>query len=368
LGLSLDGPAADQIEITFIGPGYGECCLIHLGSSHWVIIDSCIDASGRPAALEYLTCTGIDPPTSVRLIIATHWHDDHIAGLAETLRFCRSARFCCSAALSRSEFLANIAPYNERANFSGGSGVSELFEIMDEFKVAKRPRPARALASRVIEQFEASRFAHLTDCEIWTLSPSDAQFEVALRDIGRLVPEINKTKRRMPSQRPNHLAVVTLIKIGSIGALFGADLEETANPEAGWSAIVNSTSRPQIRCRVFKVPHHGSVNGHSDDVWTQMLDVKPIAVATPFDAGRKPLPTSEDIARISTFAGEFYLTSSSPSKASRKRAPAVEKTIREVGKLTSVASPAGIVRLRNGGLRSPNQWTAELSGQAHKAA
>ena len=99
-----------------------------------------------------------------------------------------------------------------------------------------------------------------------------------------------------------------------------------------------------------------------------MLDAKPIAVTTPYDAGRKPLPTSEDIARISTLAGEFYLTSSSPSKASRKRAPAVEKTIREVGKLTSVASTAGFVRLRNGGSLSPNQWTAELSGLAHKVA
>jgi hypothetical protein len=106
------------------------------------------------------------------------------------------------------------------------------------------------------------------DCEIWTLSPSDAQLEISLREIGRLVPQLSRTKRRMPSQRPNHLAVVTLIKIGSVSALFGADLEETRDPETGWSAIVKSTSRPQIRCRVFKIPHHGSVTGHSDDVWT----------------------------------------------------------------------------------------------------
>jgi hypothetical protein len=360
LGLSLGGPAADQLEITFIGPGYGECCLFHLGSSHWVIIDSCIDASGRPAAMEYLTRIGVDLPTSVRLIIATHWHDDHIAGLAETLKICSSARFCCSAALSRSEFLANVAPYNERANFSGGSGVSEIFEIIEELKSSKRSRPVRAFASRLIAKFEACRFPHSTDCEIWTLSPSDAQFEISLREIGRLVPQLGRTKRRMPSQRPNHLAVVTLIKIGSVSALFGADLEETRDPETGWSTIVKSTSRPQIRCRVFKIPHHGSVTGHSDDVWTQFFDSKPIAVTTPYSAGRKPLPTSEDIARISALAGEFYLTSSNPSKANRRRAPAVEKTIRDVGKLTSVASPTGIVRLRNGGLLSPNQWTAEL--------
>jgi hypothetical protein len=139
---------------------------------------------------------------------------------------------------------------------------------MEELKVSKRLNPARAFASRLIRKFEATRFAHSTDCEIWTLSPSDAQFEISLREIGRLVPELNRTKRRMPSQRPNSLAVVTLIKIGTVSALFGADLEETGNSETGWSAIVKSTSRPQIRCRVFKIPHHGSVTGHSDDVWT----------------------------------------------------------------------------------------------------
>jgi hypothetical protein len=366
LGLSLDGPAADQVEITFIGPGYGECCLVHLGSSHWVIIDSCIGASGYPAAIEYLMDIGVDPPTSVQLIIATHWHDDHIAGLAETVRICSSAQFCCSAALSRSEFLANLAPYNERTNFSGGSGVSEIFEIMEELKATTRRNPVRALASRLVKKFEASRFAHSGDCEIWTLSPSDAQFEISLQEIGRLVPELNWTKRRMPSQRPNHLSVVTFIKIGTVSALFGADLEETTNPETGWSAIVKSTSRPQIRCQVFKIPHHGSVTGHSDDVWAQMLEAKPIAVATNYVAGRKPLPTREDIVRISALAGEFYLTSSNQSKAARKREPAVEKTIREVGKLASIASPAGFVRLRNGGSLSPDQWRAELSGLAHK--
>jgi hypothetical protein len=37
--------------------------------------------SGHPAAAEYLASIGVDPATSVRLIIATHWHDDDIAGL-----------------------------------------------------------------------------------------------------------------------------------------------------------------------------------------------------------------------------------------------------------------------------------------------
>ena len=50
-------------------------------------------------ALEYLQRIGHNPASSVRLIVATHWHDDHIRGLAEVVRTCAAADFYCSSAL-----------------------------------------------------------------------------------------------------------------------------------------------------------------------------------------------------------------------------------------------------------------------------
>jgi glyoxylase-like metal-dependent hydrolase (beta-lactamase superfamily II) len=86
----LEPPTADQIEINIFGPGYGECCLFHFGGGKWIIIDSCVDDEiGQPAALAYLDNIGINPAEGVELVIASHWHDDHVKGY---LKWCGVAR------------------------------------------------------------------------------------------------------------------------------------------------------------------------------------------------------------------------------------------------------------------------------------
>ena len=68
----MTAPAFDQIEVSVIGPGYGECSLIHIGDGKWIIIDSCIDnTSEKPAALAYLEGIGVNPAEAVLLIFAT---------------------------------------------------------------------------------------------------------------------------------------------------------------------------------------------------------------------------------------------------------------------------------------------------------
>jgi hypothetical protein len=48
-------PSISEIEITLLGPGYGESIIIHIGNNQWVIIDSCIDSADNSCApLSYL--------------------------------------------------------------------------------------------------------------------------------------------------------------------------------------------------------------------------------------------------------------------------------------------------------------------------
>ena len=94
-------PKCDQIEVTLFGPGYGECILLHIGNGNWVIVDSCFDEQKEPAALTYLCDLGSNPAEVVRLIVATHWHDDHIRGMGKLVEVCNNATFCCASALSR---------------------------------------------------------------------------------------------------------------------------------------------------------------------------------------------------------------------------------------------------------------------------
>ena len=75
-------PRNDEFELTLFGPGYGESLVLHVGDGVWVLIDSCGRADA-PVALDYLRRIDVDPSEAVRMIVATHWHDDHIRGLAE---------------------------------------------------------------------------------------------------------------------------------------------------------------------------------------------------------------------------------------------------------------------------------------------
>ena len=82
-------PAADQVELTLFGPGFGECAVLHLGADHWIVVDSCQSSqNSSPIALDYLRSLNKDPALCVGLIVATHWHDDHIRGLNELVQAC----------------------------------------------------------------------------------------------------------------------------------------------------------------------------------------------------------------------------------------------------------------------------------------
>ncbi len=218
-------PKPDQVEVTLLGPGYGECCVIHVGNNKWIVIDSCRGSSDAPAAVDYLESLGIEPKEAVDWIIVTHWHDDHIYGLAELAKRCEHAEICMSGALRSNEFVARVAPYSANATLAGGSGLKELFQLSICLSRADRSI-TNGYQDRRLSVIEGSEFQHGRKCEVWTLSPSDAQIELFFKDISQLTPLLWQTKRRLPSRNPNHLSVVTLVLIGELGILLGGDLEE----------------------------------------------------------------------------------------------------------------------------------------------
>ena len=121
-------PHADEVEVSLFGPGFGECILVHLGSGNWLLVDSCFDQRRRvQPALEYLRRIGHDPASAVRLVVATHWHDDHIRGLAEVVRTCEAADFYCSSALRKPEVLTVIGT---QAAYTQSSGARELHDVL----------------------------------------------------------------------------------------------------------------------------------------------------------------------------------------------------------------------------------------------
>jgi beta-lactamase superfamily II metal-dependent hydrolase len=362
----MSGLQPDQIEVSLFGPGYGECCLIHIGSGKWIVIDSYVDPSTRePVALRYLRQLGFDPKLAVVLIVATHWHDDHVRGISKLLEECPNASFALSMAMASKEFIAMAKSRKKIRLTKVSSGVDEIDKVFTDLRTSGRTA-IRASADRPILNVQGTELGHGYQSVVTALSPSDKQIEVFFSDLVELMPDVSESESRCVARSPNHLAVAIWMKIGPLDLLFGADLEETNDPETGWSVVVNSAQRPAGRACIFKIPHHGSKNGHSDAVWEKMLTLGPIAILTPYSKGNLSLPRTEDVERIVKLAGDAFSTShQKKQRSSTKRDPMVDRTLKEGGlTITAAEPPLGQIRIRNGGPNDFSNWTVALNGPA----
>src|SRR3990170_2707185 len=362
-------PSLDEVEISIFGPGYGESILCHLGNNCWIIVDSCLDpVSKQPYPLTYLKSIGVNSETSVKHIIATHWHDDHIRGLGNIVEECKSADFICSEALKSDEFLTLVSAYGKRSMMTS-SGVEEFYKVLQTLETLVRYTPQKtprfAIEDRCLKRVLPENSVLSLPCEIHSLSPSDYAVLLTKIEIAKLVPKEKTIKRRVLGISPNHSSIVLLVIIGDLCILLGSDLEETGNAQTGWTKIANSQTRLRKKASLFKIPHHGSKNADLSDVWTEMLNSQPFAILTPFVKGNIYLPTKDDVIRIGNRTNNAYITALPRWKKSRRRPTPVEKTIRESNiKIKQYNRAVGYVRLRIKPLENNFNWFVNLYGEA----
>ncbi len=352
-------PGDDVIEISVFGPGYGECILVHLGYNEWIIVDSCIHPkTGRPAALDYLRRIGV-PLESVKLIVATHWHDDHIRGLCHTVKECGNADFVMSEALIGDEFLSVLSHFGTDPMIKGSSGARELFDILSFLKSARKV-PKRAMANTPLwmKKQQISDYR----CIITALSPSDYAIYLSNFQIAKQIPELKTEKRRLLSITPNQAAVVLWIRINHIAILLGSDLESSSDENSGWLAILQSPMRPEGKADVFKVPHHGSVNGDHPRIWDEMVSDDAIIALTPFHHGKTKLPTETDIQRICEKRSDCFITATNLVKKV-KTERTVDRIIEKAGGVRvrrPVHGHFGQIRIRTSLSSKSVDWSREL--------
>ena len=361
-------PSVDELEVSLFGPGYGESVLLHIGEGNWIIIDSCIDQnSGEPAALQYLKNIGVDPSKNVKLVIATHWHDDHVRGLGKILQECKEAIFVCPVAIKTKEFTKLIERSKSRNILNSDNGVCEFTSIINTLRQRKTP-PKYAIADRKIWHYTPKDGSALAECTIHSLSPSDAEVEKALNSLSKLIPKLGADPIRIPPPPQNDCAVVLWVNMGPENILLlGSDLEESGNNQTGWSAVLNLQIENNGKASIFKVAHHGSTNGHHQPVWDEMLNQSPCVLITPFTRGKKTLPSQNDIDRIIGQTEHAYITA--PSKKNKKvkqRDVFVKKIISQYTLSIKNSEPeCGQIKMRRV-LRSPvaMDWDIELFGGA----
>ncbi len=202
-----------------------------------------------------------------------------------------------------------------------------------------------------------------TPCKVYALSPSQTAGLLAIRNFGEQIKEQGARLRLLPDM-PNHLAMVLWLEIGALRILLGTDLEETNNPQTGWSVIVSDSTCTQGQASLFKVPHHGSANGHCLAVWKTLLDSKPVALLTPFSKGKSKLPQADDEQRLCNLTDKAYISTAHDPKSS-KRPKAVQDNIKRMTKnLSAVPYSTGHIRCRLTLDRPQPAWNISLLNDA----
>lgn len=293
------------------GRGIGESILCNYESDEWIIVDSCYgkyEDEFKPAALEYLEDNNI-PFDKVKLIVISHFHDDHIRGMLDVVKACTSARIFVPEALSSREFLTyitNIADVNSTT--APQQGVSEIFNIFIEARKSGRGvERTRADISLYFNQQTLTRVS--------ALSPSNLECDETLAFFFNKVQTLSKSSSlELPADTKdrslNHHCVTLCISNNSeTDILLGADLEISPNIKKGWTALTETQHAPRNTASVFKISHHGSINGHCPTSWAKLsvLTRKPIGILTPFS--RQRLPRANQIKVLQQATSELYSTS-----------------------------------------------------------
>jgi len=347
-------PEAEETEVMLFGPGYGEALAVHLGDGVWLLVDSCIDPEAdAPASAAYLAAIGVRPD-QVRVIVASHWHDDHVRGISQLTAAYPEADFLISAVFDDREAAAFLAAYSGSSSSGLSRGTKELYEIVTA-RNAVIPALHRSI---VFEDALNGRQVRVT-----ALSPVPAAFSRAIAHMAGYVPTKGDPINHVPELRPNIEAVVLRIDFGDDAVLLGADLEEHA--AFGWSAIVaDSWSGSRRAATAYKVSHHGSCTGDCGEIWASLLQPEPIACMTPFMKGRQRLPSNADKARMKQNTPHAYISSA----ASRR--PKMDhdqlKRLGDICKDIALAdSSFGAVRIRRR-IDDTTPWNVELFGAAQR--
>ncbi len=355
---SLPHPA--EIEVTLIGPGYGESVVVHLGDGEWLIVDSCIDTTDvhkTVVPLRYLQRLGVRVEQAVKYIVVSHWDDDHARGIGDIVDACPLAHLVCSKVFPSDKFAGFVEALSIGSAATDGGAVRNFRKVLNCLVARGQPilraAPGRRLCSNPVIQ---------------SWSPSDHDDTEFLYYVAQEHPKAGQPLRKAILGTGNLTSVVLSIDWPESSVLLGADMETSSDPRRGWGAIIAETQRigGWVKGDLVKIPHHGSHTAHDDRMWNTLLHPNPISLVAPFGKGRvasRP-PTSGDIRRIRERSRMMFVTAKRSSSKLPGRDVAVIRSLREgMITLTSRKIPIGMARLRR---QTGDLWTHELFGSAYR--
>lgn len=297
-------PEPDDLEITVLGGGTGESVVVHLGDGQWLVVDSFVDGD-VPAPLRYLRSVDADLDR-VRMVVATHWHDDHIDGTGDLLRACPNATLGCPAAFLDREVIAFVlGRENDTVTKVRGSRNRK---IKDAFSAAEE-RPNH------VEKFSFLRASSPLfprdppPATVTALSPGAEDIAAAHEALANVRRD---DRNRIVRVTPNDMSVALIVSLGNAHAVLAADLESHPDERRGWKAVLNYAVEPSAPPDLLKVPHHGSPDAHEPRMWEQWLAPNPTSVVTGWQGPVYHLPTTNDLERLLNLSSSVWVAGHPP--------------------------------------------------------
>ena len=326
MAINLQPPAVAELEVSLFGPGTGECIVAHLGGNEWMIVDSCTVHNKVPVALEYLAALGVSNDC-VKLIVVTHFHDDHIGGVSALIEACTEAEVYISGALT----------YEESIAFTLAHALDDVLVDRAKPSTYELAKILKSVGERHVRCVGENQVLYRRDgVLVHSLSPSSRAVAQSRVSFAQSFLKAETDFRKLANKlHPNLCAIALHICNGTDTILLGSDLEISNDSALGWEAVLLNKAKPTTLAALFKVPHHGSQNGHSDNVVASMLKVKPVSILTTFD--RSSLPREADIERIKAFSESLFYTSHPKSRVP-VRSRAVEENLLQVAKSRRVVT------------------------------
>ena len=332
-----NAPSNSDIEISIFGPGIGEAIAFHYKNS-WILIDSCIDhIVNKPTTLQYLQSLSVDIESSVKLIILTHWHDDHIKGAYQLIHECRNAQIVLPNAFEDKNFRKLAIIYAKR-NMVNPNGFDEVTKIIQHIVQNKRNFCFGSVDTLLLQET-----IDADNLNVYSISPSS--YAKLMSDIS-ISSLIESHSQRINPPKHNYFSIGTLININNESYLFGADLENLNNDQLGWEHVINHCiCIKNKKSQFYKISHHGSYNGDNAKIWSEFLIKNPIVAITPYSRGKIKLPSESDFKRIKKQSRKVYLTCKEPTSKFKDKAT-LKATQKILKNLKIIAKNNGHIRIR----------------------
>ena len=341
----VDAPSANELEVTLLGPGFGESAVIHIGNGRWIIVDSCRHRKLN-LALAYLDYLSVDVANAVDRVVVSHWHKDHVDGLGRLVRECSSALLVAAAALNTKEVYRAIYKKSEllrdeRRFDKGRPTVVEYAEAMDVMKERENSREAMIWAGARTRVYDEPEKAPDVFIDAW--SPSAYAHGACNSRIADLCISLAMDEPKLPPGiNPNSLSIVLFVQAGERKLVLGADLEGESGAARGWNSVSTiASTRLQGQTDVLKIPHHGSVTADDTALW-RLSGAVSHGLLAPWQRGNHYLPKDEDVERLRKQLDECFLTAPAPNIAQNGD----RMTVSELGSVTLRCQKTGEPRTR----------------------